>query len=282
MRLFDFLRRKPRSALEALQSSPGFQQQKELFDAMNALCEAGVDADEMPYSTGEYGLTATNPIPCRTVFGSTAYLGRLRAADGTKVSYDRLGSTQSSVSPHPIDIYRVNHPSGRELATLYISPYQKRISGKAPRGFILAENSFAQASPQCIRLESIRVLFESIFPIISESGEAMLDLHELTFGAADWGEDSLMLTLRLIDFDVDAQTGERRVKDILEQDIIIGSIPLPRGPSVLSRSYRGAVINLRHVVQQNFKLPGRSNLTPTDLCFLDASKISHVWELADH
>jgi hypothetical protein len=248
---------------------------------MNAMCETGVDADEMPNGTGEYGLTATNPIPCRTIIGSTAYLGRLRAADGAKVSYDRLGSTQSSVSPHLIDIYRVNHPSGRELATLYISPYQKRISGKAPRGFILAENSFAQASPQCIRLESTRVLFESIFPIISESGEAMLDLHELTFGASLGGEDSLMLTLRLITFDVDAQTGERRIKDVLEQDIIIGNVPLPRGPSILSRSYREAVINLRHVVQQRFKLLDLSDAMPADLCFFDESKISHLWELAD-
>jgi hypothetical protein len=147
MGLFDFLRRKPRSVLEALQSSPAFQEQKEIFDAMDAMCEAGIDADEMPNGTGEFGLTATNPIPCRTVFGSTAYLGRLRAADGTKVAYERLGSIQSAVSPHPIDMYEVKHPNGRSLATMYISPYHKRISAKAPRGFLLAESSFAQASP---------------------------------------------------------------------------------------------------------------------------------------
>jgi hypothetical protein len=145
--LFDFLRRKPRSVLEALQSSPAFQDQKELFNAMNAMCETGVDADEMPNGTGEYGLTATNPIPCKTIFGSTAYLGRLRAADGAKVAYERIGSTQSFVSPHPIDLYRLKHPNGRNLSKVYISPYQKRISAKAPRGFILAENSFAQARP---------------------------------------------------------------------------------------------------------------------------------------
>jgi hypothetical protein len=114
---------------------------------MDAMCETGVDADEMPNGTGEYGLTATNPIPCKTIFGSTAYLGRLRAADGAKVAYERLGSTQSSVSAYPIDIYGVTHPNGRSIATLYISPYHKRISAKAPRGFILAENSFAQAVP---------------------------------------------------------------------------------------------------------------------------------------
>lgn len=147
MGLFDIFRRKPRSALDALQSNPAFQHQKELFDAMSLMCEDGIDADEFPNAAGEYGLVVSNPVPCRTVFGSTAYLGRLRAADGAKVSYERLGSTQSPVSPHPIDVYEVAHPTGRKLATLYISPYQKRISGKAPRGFVLAENSFAPATP---------------------------------------------------------------------------------------------------------------------------------------
>jgi hypothetical protein len=147
MGLFDLFRRKPKSVLDALHSLPEFQKQKALFDAMSAMCEDGVDADEMPNSTGQYGLIPTNPIPCKTVFGSTAYLGRLRAADGTKVIHERLGSIQSSVSPHPIDIYQVTHSAGRKLATLYISPYQKRNSGMAPRGFMLAENSGGQVAP---------------------------------------------------------------------------------------------------------------------------------------
>jgi hypothetical protein len=147
MGLFDLFRRKPEakppSLWDALQSLPEFQEQKELFELMSAMCENGIDADEMPNGTGEYGLVATNPIPCKTIFGSTAYLGRLRAADGTKVMYERLGSTQSPVSPHPIDLYEVTHSTGRKLATVYISPYQKRsFSRKAPRGFMLAEYSF--------------------------------------------------------------------------------------------------------------------------------------------
>jgi hypothetical protein len=147
MGLFDLLRGKPKSVLEALQSSPEVQKQKELFDAMSALCEGGVDSDEMPNGTGEFGLESTNPIPCKTVLGSTCYLGRLRAADCSKVAYQRLGTTQSATSPHPIDIYEIVHATGRKLATLYISPYHKRISRKPPRGFMLAENSFMEIVP---------------------------------------------------------------------------------------------------------------------------------------
>lgn len=290
--------------LEVLQSSPQFQQQKELFDAMTAMCEGGVDADEMPNGTGEYGLVATNPIPCRTAFGSTTYLGRLRAADGAKVNYERLGSTQSSVSPQPIDIYNITHPTGRRLATLYISPYQKRISGKAPRAFMLAEDSFTQVAPvkhgeteqgdtdevmnepgqrfcaERLRDESIRRLFESSFPILAESGNSMLDLHEIKFGVPVVGDAPLILTLRLITFDEDAQNGTRRVRDIAEQDVILGSIPLPSGPSVISRDYRDAILNMEQIVRQRLTSMNIEALSPFDL--LDNIPLTKCqWDVVD-
>ena len=127
----------------ALQESPIIQQQKALFDAMILMCEDGVDADEMPNGTGEFGMTSSNPIPCKTVFGSIAYLGRLRTLGGIKVAYERAGSVASDVSPHPVDAYEVLHPDGHKLATLFISPYQKRISCKAPRGFKLGDVSLS-------------------------------------------------------------------------------------------------------------------------------------------
>ena len=147
MGLFDLFRSKPQSMLDALQSLPEAQEQKDLFDAMSALCEDGTDADEIPSGTGKFGLTSTNPIPCKTVFGSTAYLSRLRAPDGTKVVHQRLGSTHSPVSPNPIDIYEIAHQTERALATLYISPYQRRNSEKAPLGFMLADSPSSQVFP---------------------------------------------------------------------------------------------------------------------------------------
>jgi hypothetical protein len=129
----------PTSVWDALQQDPSFQEQRKLFEAMELLCEAGVDADEMPNGRGEFGTVASNPIPCRTVFGSTAYLGRLRTSDGSKVVYKRVGSSISDVSAHPVDAYEISHPNGTKFATLFMSPYQKRNSRKAPRGFSLVE-----------------------------------------------------------------------------------------------------------------------------------------------
>ena len=125
------------SLWEELNENPISQQQKELYEALIALCEDGVDADEMPNGQGEFGMTPSNPIPCKTVFGSTAYLDCLRTLEGAKVVYKRAGSVTSDLFPHPVDAYEILHPNGQKLAALFISPYQKRISGKAPRGFKL-------------------------------------------------------------------------------------------------------------------------------------------------
>jgi len=144
-RLFDKIRKgkevgeQPKTAWDALQENALFKDQKELFEALSKLCEDGVDADELPNGIGKFGMVASNPIPCKTVFGSTSYLGRLRASDGTKVLYQRTGSVASDVSPHPVDVYEITHHNGQKLSTLYISPYQKRVSDKAPYGFRLAQ-----------------------------------------------------------------------------------------------------------------------------------------------
>lgn len=129
----------------AVENGPEFRSQRELYDQFIAgMCIDGVDADELPNGTGEFGLTATNPIPCKTPFGSIAYLAKLQAPDGQKVQYRRAGSLHSPISQHPIDIYEVSHTIGRSLGKLYISPYHKRNSGKAPKGFMLRVNHAEQ------------------------------------------------------------------------------------------------------------------------------------------
>ena len=137
MGLFDIFRKKPKSLLDALNENPLFKQQKELYDAMSLMCQDGVDADDMPNVHGEFGMTPSNTIPCNTVFGSTSYLARLRATDGAKVVYNRIGSFGSDVTPHPVDGYEISHPNGQKLATLYISPYQQRISNSTTKRFTI-------------------------------------------------------------------------------------------------------------------------------------------------
>jgi hypothetical protein len=129
---------KPRTVWDTLTANPIFRQQNDLAEAMSLLCEDAGAADELPNAEGEFGMSPSNPILCKTVFGSTAYLSRLRALDGTKVVYERVGSTTSDMTPHPVDMYEISHPNGDRLATLYISPYYKRNSAKVPQNFQFA------------------------------------------------------------------------------------------------------------------------------------------------
>lgn len=98
--------------------------------------EGSVDADELPNGVGSFGLAVTNPIPTRNVPGSNEYLSRLRTMRGTPLETSRVGSTSAKeITNGMIDIYVVN-ADGQET-TLYICPYHKRNSHKAPDGFIL-------------------------------------------------------------------------------------------------------------------------------------------------
>lgn len=98
----------------------------------------GVDTDDIPKAYGPFGLCKTNPIPTRSVAGSNTYLESLRTKDGRRVAANRMGSTSAEdVTSGMIDIYQLS-ADGQPVATIYVCPYHKRDSAKAPEGFYLA------------------------------------------------------------------------------------------------------------------------------------------------
>ena len=120
--------------MDALNENPKFQEMKELFDAMSKLNEDGTELDTIPEGYGEFGHEVTNPIPVNTIMGSITYLGKLKTLDGEKVQYERYGSTSATNNNNPIDIYKIS-VEGRKIATLHISPYNKKNSERPPEGF---------------------------------------------------------------------------------------------------------------------------------------------------
>lgn len=98
----------------------------------------GCDADEMPGGLGEFGFDATNPIPVRGLASNTVYLESLRTKDGRKIDYKRIGSLLAPNIFGNIDEFEVAQ-GGRPLCKLYISPYNQKISGRPPRGFVLVQ-----------------------------------------------------------------------------------------------------------------------------------------------
>lgn len=97
----------------------------------------GVDTDDIPKGYGPYGLCKTNPVPTRGIPGSNEYLSRLRTKDGRSIENSRIGSTSAEdVTSGAIDMYSITS-EGVSLGTVYLCPYHKRNSGKAPEGFRL-------------------------------------------------------------------------------------------------------------------------------------------------
>ncbi|MCL2384227.1 MAG: DNA-directed RNA polymerase subunit beta, partial [Alphaproteobacteria bacterium] len=85
--------------------------------------------------------------------------------------------------------------------------------------------------------EGLQSVFKSVFPISDFSGTSLLEFVKYEFEPPKYDVDEcrqrgmtfaapLKVTLRLIVFDVDPETGAKSVKDIKEQDVYMGDMPL--------------------------------------------------------
>src|SRR3974390_3445984 len=85
--------------------------------------------------------------------------------------------------------------------------------------------------------EGLQTVFKSVFPISDFSNSAMRDCGKYKSEPPKYDVDEcrqrgmtyaapLKVTLRLIVFDIEEETGARSVKDIKEQDVYMGDIPL--------------------------------------------------------
>src|SRR4051794_13605771 len=84
--------------------------------------------------------------------------------------------------------------------------------------------------------EGLQSVFKSVFPISDFSNTALLEFVKYEFEQPKYDVDEcqqrgmtfaapLKVTLRLIVFDVNEETGARSVKDIKEQDVYMGDMP---------------------------------------------------------
>ena len=85
--------------------------------------------------------------------------------------------------------------------------------------------------------DGLQAVFKSVFPIGDFSGASLLEFVKYTFEPPKYDTDEcrqrgmtyaapLKVTLRLIVFDIDVDTGAKSVKDIKEQDVYMGDMPL--------------------------------------------------------
>ena len=85
--------------------------------------------------------------------------------------------------------------------------------------------------------EGLQAVFKSVFPISDFAGTSMLEFVKYEFEAPKFDVDEcrqrdvtyaapLKVTLRLIVFDIDEDTQAKSIKDIKEQDVYMGDMPL--------------------------------------------------------
>jgi DNA-directed RNA polymerase subunit beta len=99
--------------------------------------------------------------------------------------------------------------------------------------------------------------FKSVFPISDFSGTSSLEFVKYTFEDAKYSEDEclnkgmsyespLRLTARLLVFDTDMTNGTKSIRDIKEQEIYFGTIPMmtKRGTFIINGTERVIVSQL--------------------------------------
>ena len=117
-------------------------------------------------------------------------------------------------------------------------------------------------APEKRRDAGLQAVFKSVFPIRDFSGRSQFDFVAYTFDRPKYDVEEcqqrgmtyaapLRVTLRLIVWDIDEETGSRTVRDIKEQDVFMGDMPLmtDKGAFVVNGTERV-------VVSQMHRSPG--------------------------
>jgi DNA-directed RNA polymerase subunit beta len=149
------------------------------------------------------------------------------------------------------DKKRIRKDFGKRPEILEV-PYMLNIQLSSYRDFLQADRAPGQRE-----IAGLHGVFKSVFPIVSYSGNVQLEyvsyrlgqpifdvrecrLRGMTYAAP------LRVTLRLVIYDKDAPAGSNRVKDVKEQEVYMGELPLmtENGTFVINGTERVVVSQL--------------------------------------
>ncbi|MDQ4148183.1 MAG: DNA-directed RNA polymerase subunit beta [Pseudomonadota bacterium] len=149
------------------------------------------------------------------------------------------------------DKKRIRKDFGKRPEILEV-PYMLNIQLSSYQDFLQADRAPAQRE-----IAGLHGVFKSVFPIVSYSGNVQLEyvsyrlgqpifdvrecrLRGMTYAAP------LRVTLRLVIYDKDAPAGSNRVKDVKEQEVYMGELPLmtENGTFVINGTERVVVSQL--------------------------------------
>ena len=126
---------------------------------------------------------------------------------------------------------RIRKDFGKRPSILEV-PFLLATQIESYRGFLQAD-----ADPDAREQSGLHAAFKSVFPIVSYSGNAALEYVHYRLGEPVFDEREcqqrgatfaapLRVLVRLVIYDKDAPAGSKQVKDIKEQEIYMGELPL--------------------------------------------------------
>lgn len=107
---------------------------KEAIPSIEEVHEPPKKVYDIPHEMDEYGYGPKNPIPTKSLSGTTEYLDSLKTLEGDHIEYKFLGKKVIPDVPTPIDEYAIMH-RGREIAILYFNANTMINSTRPPKGF---------------------------------------------------------------------------------------------------------------------------------------------------
>ncbi len=157
------------------------------------------------------------------------------------------------------------------MEKIYLHPEKKRIRVdfsnrgdvmELPHLLAIQKNSYkkflqAEIAPKKRDKAGLEAVFQSVFPIVSYSGNAALEYVDYKLGLAPYSVEECLVSgitfaaplrvkTRLVIYDKDAPANAKSVKDVKEQDVYMGEVPLmtDRGSFVINGTERVVVSQL--------------------------------------
>ena len=154
---------------------------------------------------------------------------------------------------------------------IYLHPEKKRIRVdfsnrgdvmELPNLLAIQKNSYKkflqeEIAPKKREKVGLNAVFHSVFPIVSYSGNAALEYVDYKLGAPPYSVEECLVSgitfaaplrvkTRLVIYDKDAPANAKSVKDVKEQDVYMGEVPLmtERGSFVINGTERVVVSQL--------------------------------------
>ncbi|MGH7913018.1 MAG: hypothetical protein ACREPW_00005 [Candidatus Binataceae bacterium] len=178
-------------------------QNAQLPESYRVQIQGGLDCDEIPGTSGEFGRSFQNPIPVNGPIGQILYLSNLRTKNRIPIMFHRVGSKNG------VDAFETVSLDGTIWDILFLRLYHPRKSRQAPVEYSIAQgkerqvlflgtSEFVDGFPRHIQ-DAARDAFQQWVGIPMRTPELRHALEQVEFRRPKLHQDLLAATLAMLD-----------------------------------------------------------------------------------